>query len=317
MDGPRASLGTATTGHSPQGTSCASVPAMVTPGTSRPAVPPAHPHVPTAAASGGSSCTGHRPCPMGPSPSSASTWPHPPSCPSTMRTPASSSSLARWEDLRPGGLPAQGIAAWDPPCPHTSPRPALSQGDTRVFLYEVTPEPPYFLECNSFTSSDPHKVRGGARRGRAACPAPSPAHLPAPPGLRLPAQDGVRRARGGVRPSAAAGPGRPRAGGFPRASCQGSHRGWQRGGAGWRLPSPSPPRVLQKEYFQDDIFPPTRVWWEPSLSASAWLAGADGQQRRADLRPPDMTPGRSGGARRAPRVGLPPLELPHIAPPSQ
>lgn len=317
MDGPRASLGTATTGHSPQGTSCASVPAMVTPGTSRPAVPPAHPHIPTAAASGGSSCTGHRPCPMGPSPSSASTWPHPPSCPSTMRTPASSSSLARWEDLRPGGLPAQGIAAWDPPCPHTSPRPALSQGDTRVFLYEVTPEPPYFLECNSFTSSDPHKVRGGARRGRAACPAPSPAHLPAPPGLRLPAQDGVRRARGGVRPSAAAGPGRPRAGGFPRASCQGSHRGWQRGGAGWRLPSPSPPRVLQKEYFQDDIFPPTRVWWEPSLSAGAWLAGADGQQRRADLRPPDMTPGRSGGARRAPRVGLPPLELPHIAPPSQ
>uniref|UniRef100_A0A8B9TYB5 Coronin n=1 Tax=Anas platyrhynchos TaxID=8839 RepID=A0A8B9TYB5_ANAPL len=31
------------------------------------------------------------------------------------------------------------------------------KGDTRVFLYEVTPEPPYFLECNSFTSSDPHK----------------------------------------------------------------------------------------------------------------------------------------------------------------
>ncbi|NWW53917.1 CORO7 protein, partial [Pedionomus torquatus] len=31
------------------------------------------------------------------------------------------------------------------------------KGDTRVFLYEVTPEPPYFLECNSFTSNDPHK----------------------------------------------------------------------------------------------------------------------------------------------------------------
>ncbi|NXN12647.1 CORO7 protein, partial [Indicator maculatus] len=31
------------------------------------------------------------------------------------------------------------------------------KGDTRVFLYEVTPEPPYFLECNSFTSSEPHK----------------------------------------------------------------------------------------------------------------------------------------------------------------
>ncbi|NWW31320.1 CORO7 protein, partial [Panurus biarmicus] len=31
------------------------------------------------------------------------------------------------------------------------------KGDTRVFLYEVTPEPPYFLECNSFSSSEPHK----------------------------------------------------------------------------------------------------------------------------------------------------------------
>ncbi|NWZ90373.1 CORO7 protein, partial [Nesospiza acunhae] len=31
------------------------------------------------------------------------------------------------------------------------------KGDTRVFLYEVSPEPPYFLECNSFTSNEPHK----------------------------------------------------------------------------------------------------------------------------------------------------------------
>ncbi|NXH37789.1 CORO7 protein, partial [Dicaeum eximium] len=31
------------------------------------------------------------------------------------------------------------------------------KGDTRVFVYEVTPEPPYFLECNSFTSNEPHK----------------------------------------------------------------------------------------------------------------------------------------------------------------
>lgn len=55
---------------------------------------------------------------------------------------------------------------------HTSPHPVLlhPQGDTRVFLYEVTPEPPYFLECNSFTSSEPHKVRGGGHRGCAACP---------------------------------------------------------------------------------------------------------------------------------------------------
>uniref|UniRef100_A0A5F4W6H0 Coronin n=1 Tax=Callithrix jacchus TaxID=9483 RepID=A0A5F4W6H0_CALJA len=31
------------------------------------------------------------------------------------------------------------------------------KGDTRVFLYELLPESPFFLECNSFTSADPHK----------------------------------------------------------------------------------------------------------------------------------------------------------------
>ncbi|XP_036776347.2 coronin-7 isoform X1 [Manis pentadactyla] len=31
------------------------------------------------------------------------------------------------------------------------------KGDTRVFLYELLPEAPFFLECSNFTSSDPHK----------------------------------------------------------------------------------------------------------------------------------------------------------------
>ncbi|XP_008572050.1 PREDICTED: coronin-7 isoform X1 [Galeopterus variegatus] len=31
------------------------------------------------------------------------------------------------------------------------------KGDTRVFLYELLPEAPFFLECNSFSSPDPHK----------------------------------------------------------------------------------------------------------------------------------------------------------------
>ncbi|XP_060028444.1 coronin-7 isoform X2 [Erinaceus europaeus] len=31
------------------------------------------------------------------------------------------------------------------------------KGDTRVFLYELLPEAPFFLECNSFVTSDPHK----------------------------------------------------------------------------------------------------------------------------------------------------------------
>lgn len=60
----------------------------------------------------------------------------------------------------------------------------------------------------------------------------------------------------------------------------------------------SAPLALQKEYFQDDIYPPTRVWWEPALGASAWLSGEDGQQRRTSLKPTDMMPGGCRGAGR-------------------
>lgn len=65
----------------------------------------------------------------------------------------------RWSLPASTGLPTQGTMLRGPRALTPAPIP-LSQGDTRVFLYEVTPEPPYFLECNSFTSSDPHKVRG-------------------------------------------------------------------------------------------------------------------------------------------------------------
>ncbi|XP_068555455.1 coronin-7 isoform X2 [Anas acuta] len=115
------------------------------------------------------------------------------------------------------------------------------KGDTRVFLYEVTPEPPYFLECNSFTSSDPHK--GFVFLRKTACDVREVEFARA-----------LRLGQGALEPVA------------------------------FRVPR------VKKEYFQDDIFPPTRVWWEPALGASAWLAGEDGQQRRADLRPPEMTP---------------------------
>jgi len=27
------------------------------------------------------------------------------------------------------------------------------------------------------------------------------------------------------------------------------------------------------EYFQDDVFPDTKVTWEPALSASSWFSG--------------------------------------------
>jgi len=32
------------------------------------------------------------------------------------------------------------------------------QGDTRVYIYELVPESPYFIECSSFNSPEPHKV---------------------------------------------------------------------------------------------------------------------------------------------------------------
>ncbi|NXG66903.1 CORO7 protein, partial [Hemiprocne comata] len=115
------------------------------------------------------------------------------------------------------------------------------KGDTRVSLYEVTPEPPYFLECNSFTSSEPHK--GFVFLPKTMCEVREVEFARA---LRL-GQSTLE----------------------PVAFCV--------------------PRV-KKEYYQDDIYPLTRVWWEPALGGSAWLAGQDGQQLQASLRPADMTP---------------------------
>ncbi|KAJ7413178.1 coronin-7-like protein [Willisornis vidua] len=115
------------------------------------------------------------------------------------------------------------------------------KGDTRVFLYEVTPEPPYFLECNSFTSNEPHK--GFVFLPKTACEVREVEFARA-----------LRLGQSTLEPVA------------------------------FHLPR------VRKEYFQDDLFPPTRIWWEPALGASAWLAGQDGQQRRASLCPPDMVP---------------------------
>nr|XP_021147479.1 coronin-7 [Columba livia] len=106
------------------------------------------------------------------------------------------------------------------------------KGDTRVFLYEVTPEPPYFLECNSFTSNEPHK--GFVFLPKTVCE--------------------VREVE------------------FARAL--------RLGQSTLEPVAFHVPRV-KKEYFQDDIYLPTRVWWEPALGGSSWLAGQDGQQRGA------------------------------------
>ena len=61
----------------------------------------------------------------------------------------------------------------------------------------------------------------------------------------------------------------------------------------------SPPSTVERiafcvprtrmEYFQDDIYPPTRAA-EPALAAADWLAGANTEPRLVSLQPADMTP---------------------------
>jgi len=47
------------------------------------------------------------------------------------------------------------------------------------------------------------------------------------------------------------------------------------------------PRV-KSTFFQDDIFPPTRVLWTPASSGSAWLEGKDSNTAWISLKPADM-----------------------------
>ncbi|KAG1667874.1 Coronin-7 [Nymphon striatum] len=49
----------------------------------------------------------------------------------------------------------------------------------------------------------------------------------------------------------------------------------------------SVPRV-KKEFFQNDLFPETRVTWEPSMSGTDWLAGKNGKACKISLKPPEM-----------------------------
>ena len=43
------------------------------------------------------------------------------------------------------------------------------------------------------------------------------------------------------------------------------------------------------EYFQDDLYPPTRVTWESVYSAQEWFDGAGGrEQNSVSLKPGDM-----------------------------
>ena len=44
------------------------------------------------------------------------------------------------------------------------------------------------------------------------------------------------------------------------------------------------------EYFQDDIYPSTLVYWESALTAKEWLDGKNKSQRTVSLKPPGMKP---------------------------
>ncbi|RLU25079.1 hypothetical protein DMN91_003171, partial [Ooceraea biroi] len=47
------------------------------------------------------------------------------------------------------------------------------------------------------------------------------------------------------------------------------------------------PRI-KSELFQDDLFPPTKVIWKPTLSAAEWFNGGNKQPSRISLKPPGM-----------------------------
>lgn len=47
------------------------------------------------------------------------------------------------------------------------------------------------------------------------------------------------------------------------------------------------PRI-KSELFQDDLFPPTKVLWEPTLTASEWFSGSNKAAPRISLQPEGM-----------------------------
>ncbi|KAJ8251496.1 hypothetical protein GJAV_G00221980 [Gymnothorax javanicus] len=115
------------------------------------------------------------------------------------------------------------------------------KGDMRVYIFEIQPESPHFLECSSFSSSEPHK--GLSFLPKSECSVPD-----------------VEIARALMLTKTTIEP------------------------VAFKVPR------VKKEFFQDDIFPDTAVWWESVMTASAWLSGSNGQHRKISLRPKDMAP---------------------------
>lgn len=125
--------------------------------------------------------------------------------------------------------------------PDTSVVILTGKGDTRVHIYEIVPETPYFMECSSFNTPEPHK--GLAFLPKTEC---NVRDVEIAAGLML--------TKTTVEPVV------------------------------FKVPR------VKKEFFQDDVYPDTTVWWEPALTASAWLSGSNGQHKKISLKPKDMTP---------------------------
>ncbi|XP_062874509.1 coronin-7 [Trichomycterus rosablanca] len=115
------------------------------------------------------------------------------------------------------------------------------KGDTRVYIYEITPEAPYFMECSSFNSSEPHK--GLCFLPKTMCDV-----------REVEVARAIRLSKTTIEPVA------------------------------FKVPR------VKKEFFQDDVFPETAVWWESALNAASWLSGSDGQHRKISLHLKDMIP---------------------------
>ncbi|XP_036445907.1 coronin-7-like isoform X1 [Colossoma macropomum] len=125
--------------------------------------------------------------------------------------------------------------------PDTSVVILTGKGDTRVYVFEIMSEAPYFMECSSFHSSEPHK--GLCFLPKTECDVRD-----------VEIARAIRLGKTTIEPVA------------------------------FKVPR------VRKEFFQDDVFPETAVWWEPVLTASAWLSRTDGQHRKISLKPKDMTP---------------------------
>jgi len=46
--------------------------------------------------------------------------------------------------------------------------------------------------------------------------------------------------------------------------------------------------IFQMDYFQDDIYPETRVKWEATVTTEEWFAGKNGTQNFISLQPEGM-----------------------------